>query len=235
MEILLLCDDLWHPAEVITRAMRVIAENDWNLDIVTAPKEILTLNMLEHYQVILNARCNEHRPANAMQPWFERGVTPVMPQDFESYVRSGGGFLALHSGTCYTEAETPEMTRLLGCEFLGHPPAALLTAMTEQTHPLIDDTETWNYFDEPYRIRLLVNDASVFLKYRSNTDGIAYPAGYTRLVGNGRVCCLTPGHFCAALEQPQYVKLLQKAILWCAFGDKSASSAFGPSAKSCPV
>ena len=42
MNILLLCDDLWHPGEVVTRGLRPLQKLGYALDVVTAPKDILT-------------------------------------------------------------------------------------------------------------------------------------------------------------------------------------------------
>ena len=96
MNVLVLCDDLWHPGEVIARGLRPLQKLGYNLDVVMACKDILTVKMLRDYDVIINARGNAHSPANAREPWFEDGVTAVMPNDFKEYVEEGHGFIALH-------------------------------------------------------------------------------------------------------------------------------------------
>ena len=38
MNVLVLCDDLWHPGEVVVRGMRPLRKLGYELDVVTAPR-----------------------------------------------------------------------------------------------------------------------------------------------------------------------------------------------------
>ena len=49
-----------------------------------------------------------------------------------------------------------------------------------------------------------------------DTEAGTQTAGYVRRFGKGRLCCLTPGHNLAVLENEQYRKLIVQAIRWCA-------------------
>ena len=80
MKVLILCDDLWHPGEVLKRGLAPLEREGFGLDFVGAPKDILTEGFLRRYDVIVNARGNAHTPGNSSAPWFEPGVTAVMPR-----------------------------------------------------------------------------------------------------------------------------------------------------------
>ncbi len=65
-------------------------------------------------------------------------------------------------------------------------------------------------------IDLVADDADVFLESVSDTPAGTQPAGYTRLIGKGRLCVLTPGHTLSALSNPEYLKMIANALRWCA-------------------
>jgi len=89
MKVLVICDDIWHPGEVIARGLKPLEKKGYELDVVMAAKDILTKDMLYEYEVIINCKTNSHSPGNASAPWFESGVTAVMPEDFREYVEAG--------------------------------------------------------------------------------------------------------------------------------------------------
>lgn len=216
MKVLVLCDDLWHPGEVILRGMRKIDRSKYDMDFVMACKDILTNDMIREYDVIINAKGNCHSPGNASAPWFEPGVTAVMPDDFRAYIEEGHGFIALHSGNTYSRTRMPAMAALTGNDFIHHPPQCTIDFKITAEHPITQGVEPFSVRDEHYCIDLHAADAEVFLTGTSDTAAGTQVAGYTRLMGKGRFCCLTPGHNCAVIEHPEFAKLLCNAMDWCA-------------------
>ena len=75
MKILILCDDKWHPAEVVERGLAFLAEEGHALDFVRDAKDILTPAFLGRYPVVINAKGNALTGANDA-PWFEEGGRP---------------------------------------------------------------------------------------------------------------------------------------------------------------
>ena len=219
MEILVLCDDLWHPGEVLKRGLAPLGEDAFDLDFVGAPKDILTDGFIRRYDVIVNARGNAHTPGNSSAPWFEPGVTAVMPQDFRRYVEEGRGFLALHAGN--TSRRPHPMADFIGNDFIKHPPQCDVTVRPTGGHPITDGIEPFTVRDEHYMIDVFAPDAEVILKSSSDTEAGTQVAGYVRQIGKGRFCALTPGHNLAVFENENYLKLLKQALRWCA-GDPAA-------------
>ena len=62
--VLVLCDDYWHPAEVVERGFRSLDQNDFCFEFVTDPKDILTPEMLKSYPVIVNCKMDNMNSAN---------------------------------------------------------------------------------------------------------------------------------------------------------------------------
>ena len=217
MKVLVICDDIWHPGEVIARGLKPLEEKGYELDIVMAAKDILTKDMLYNYEVIINAKGNAHSPANAKSPWFEDGVTAVMPEDFREYIEEGHGFIALHSGNTYHPETRKDMVDLIGNSFIRHPKQCPITAYAVKDHPIISGIEPFTFRDEHYMIQLYnEEELDIFMETKSDTEAGVQPAGYTKQVGKGRLVVLTPGHNCAVLLHPSYQKILANAIEYAA-------------------
>ena len=215
MNVLVICDDIWHPGEVVVRGLRPLEKQGYELDFVMAAKDILTKAMLYDYDVIINAKGNAHSPANSNAPWFEDGVTAVMPDDFREYVESGRGFIALHSGNTYQPESRKDMVDLIGNSFIGHPRQCDITARATEDHAIMRGIAPFTFRDEHYMIRLYDEaELDVFMETTSDTEAGTQPAGYTKQIGHGRLVVLTPGHNCAVLQHPAYQKILANAIDW---------------------
>lgn len=211
--VLVLCDDLWHPAEVIERGLASLPQEKYAFHVVKTAKDILTPARIAAYQLILCCKSDCVNLGNPA-PWFEAGVTEVMPEDFATWVRGGGGFLAIHSGLAYREESCPAMIRLTGSAFLGHPPRCEVLFQPEQPgHPILRGVEPFTCRDEHYQIHMTCQEKP-FLTSRSPSGGVQC-AGYTRLMGEGRLCALTPGHTLDVWEHPMFQRLLMNAMAWC--------------------
>lgn len=214
MKVLFICDDLWHPAEVLMRGLSSLQKEGYELDFVRTAKDILTPAMLREYPVVVNAKGNAVNAANS-EPWFEPTVTEVMPEDFAQYVEEGGGFVALHAGNTYRRDKLKSFCDLIGNSFQGHPLRCPVTVEPVGFHPILDGVEGFAERDEHYQIGDLAEDIDVFLKTKSEPGGTQV-AGYTRNIGKGRLCVLTPGHTLAMLQNRNFQRLFMNAVDWCA-------------------
>lgn len=215
-KILVLCDDIWHPAEVIEKGFSSFKEKKYRFDFVKAAKDILTLEMLEEYPLIICCKSNNITSANSA-PWFESTVTEVMSDEFQGYVKQGGAFLSVHSGNAFTgdDDEVKKYTEFVGNRFLTHPPRCRVTLKKQKEHPIMNGVEeVFDIRDEHYQIEMLSEDADIFLNSVSENGGIQV-AGYTREIGAGRLCVLTPGHTLSVWQNESFQKILLNAIAWC--------------------
>ena len=214
MKALFLCDDLWHPAEVVERGLAGMAWRGIELDVVRDAKDVLTPAMLAEYDALVVAKSNVVTAANSA-PWFEPGVTECGPESIARYVACGGGLVALHAGLSFARDAVPAYTELVGSYFLGHPPREPVHVRVAARHPVTEGVESFTERDEHYQIAVTAPDAEVFLTSVSEHAG-TFPSGYARAYGEGRVVGLTPGHILSVWENPNFRRLLENALRWCA-------------------
>lgn len=212
-KILVLCDDVWHPAEVIEKGFAPLQGKVADFDFVKDAKDILSEEMLGEYAMVINCKSNHLTNGNGAA-WFEPGVTEVGPKEFETYIRNGGGFLALHAGNTYGSDNCPEMANLIGNAFVTHPARCDVKVTPVKDHPVTAGVEPFTVRDEHYEIKLLAEDIELLLQSESATGG-KQTAGYVRTLGKGRLCVLTPGHILTVWQNPMFRKLLVNAINWC--------------------
>ena len=214
MKILVICDDFWHPGEIIARGLKPLEKAGYELDIVMHARDMLYPEMLREYDAIINAKSNVFSPANKA-PWFDEQVTQVMPNEFRAYIEEGHGFIALHAGNCFSRERQADMAALTGNDFIGHPPQCDIRMEKVGDHPIMKDVAPFTVLDEHYRINVHADDIDLFMTSTSDTEAGTQAAGYTRTFGKGRFCCLTPGHNYAVFMNPEFKKVLKNALDWC--------------------
>ena len=226
MRVLLICDDYWHPGQVPTDGVAPLTQFGFQFDTITNANDF-SPDTLRQYSVVILSKCDEVSHTDR-QSW----KTEVIQKAFIGYVESGGGLLAVHSGTVCGK-NTEALDKLIGCRFISHPNACPVTVQPVKPHPVTDGVNMFCETDEHYRIDLLASDADVLLasysppqgeesKYQedpyNNTPAAICPAGYVRHKGKGRICVLTPGHYLAVWHNPQFQKLLANALRWTSGG-----------------
>lgn len=214
--ILVLCDDVWHPAEVIEKGMMSLAQDHYQFEFVKTAKDILTPEMIEEYPLVVCCKGNNVTSGNP-EPWFENTVTEVMGGEFRSYVERGGAFLSVHSGNVFMgEGDgVREYTEFVGNRFLSHPLRCEVMLKKTKEHPIMEGVaEEFVIRDEHYQMEILAGDADIFLTSLSKTGGIQ-TAGYTREMGRGRLCVLTPGHTLSVWQNREFQKIFLNAVKWC--------------------
>ena len=221
-KILVICGDIWHPAEVIRAGFSCLTEFYDQMTFMEDAKDMLTAADLQQYELIICCKGNHLTSGNSVT-WFEDGVNECTPRDFEDYVKNGGGFLAVHAGASFTEKNMAENTitpareyiNFVGCQFVTHPPRCPVTySVLDVPHPVTAGVETFCERDEHYQIEMSVDDALVLME-SSSDHAATMPAAYVREVGMGRLCTLIPGHILAVWQNPQFQKLLVNAMNWC--------------------
>ena len=216
MNVLLLCDDVWHPAEVIERGLRAMDPEEMTFDLVKTAKDILTPAFVRRYDALVNCHGGAINAANSA-PWFEPGVTEFGPEEFRDYVFGGGALVVVHAGLTIggPNCPAPAYTEAVGSYFLGHPPREMTNVSVTRDCEITRGVEAFSERDEHYQIELTAPDAEPFLQTVSEHGGTTV-SGYTRLFGAGRVAVLTPGHTLAVWENPSFQRLFKNAIRWAA-------------------
>lgn len=216
MRILLIADDYWHSAEMLLRGMAFLKDMDYQMDMVSDAKDIVTFELLQSYDEIIIAKGNSITAAN-QHAWFDDGTTVLPPSGYRKYVEDGGSLFVLHAGASFRKEECPEMTDLFGVSFIEHPkqcPVDVKISLPE--HPIARDLQDFTLSqDEHYFIDRTEQEGEVVLTGTSCAG--TQPACIARTVGKGRVCVLTPGHNILVFQNEGFKKALVNCIEWAAF------------------
>jgi type 1 glutamine amidotransferase len=143
-----------------------------------------------------------------------------------NFVRSGRGFLGIHSATD-TFYTWPDYLDLIGGYFNGHPwHQAVTIEVADPGDPLVAflgsslqfEDEIYQISDFDYRgsrVLLRLDPSSVDLgKPGVHQRFYGWPLAWTRVYGQGRVFYTALGHEASVWQDIRYQRILTNAILW---------------------
>jgi uncharacterized protein len=206
MNILLINDDYWHHGDVSDAGVQPLGQKGFRFDTLKDGAEFGG-KKLEEYAVVMFVK-SDNRTADDQAKW----MTEENRKKLTGYVDAGGGLLVAHSGTCYGGME--DLHGLIGGLFITHPKQLPVTFQPKAGHPLAAGAEAFTLMEEHYFMDMADEPVDVFLT--STSRHATLPAGWTRTQGRGRVCVLTPGHGAETWLNPNFQKLLENTLLWCA-------------------
>ncbi|MCL2094420.1 MAG: ThuA domain-containing protein [Treponema sp.] len=210
--VLVLCDDFWHPAEIIERGFKSLKQTDYSFDFCYTPKDVLTPEWVKQFPVIVCAKGPNRLNSANQNGWFDEGVTEFMIPDFEAYVKEGGGFISLHAGNTARDKEVG-WGPFVGNIFQGHPPRCEIDVKITGKHPIVDGISDFVIRDEHYAIEVIDPNAIELFRTVSASGG-DQPAGYAIERGKGRLAALTPGHILSVFENPSFAQILLNTLKW---------------------
>jgi type 1 glutamine amidotransferase len=242
VDAVLVCGGRWHDFDFARRELLVVlGANDRVKTEVFGDYD--TRGALERADVLVTYTCDV-RPTDEQQ------------RELSSFVDRGGRWLALHGTNSAIDApavlgsgepfRTPRvierMVRVLGSQFLGHPPIEPYTVeVTDPAHPLVAGISPFEVTDELYCCELHGPlDVLLHTRYSGTFTGFAEgewlddtlrPVLYLK----GNVCYFTLGHCRGPLDMqefvdeyprvergawdvPQYRTILERCVAWAATG-----------------
>lgn len=138
-----------------------------------------------------------------------------------SYVRNGGGLLAVHTANAGL-VQYRDYTEMVGSEFIGHDP---LAPFDVETVDGIDDalprlSKTFRITDECYNMKIHTDAPLRYFQY-GHWRMDRKPLGYTRDYGDGLVCYTALGHDRRSFANPDFQDQLIKGLRYvCKMKDK---------------
>lgn len=193
------------------RAIQALGvENGFRVD-ATEDASVFSSDQLKPYRVVV----------------FLNTTQDVLNEDqqsaFESYIKSGGGFVGVHSAAD-TEYGWPFYGRLVGAYFQSHP--KIQTAVTRVVDPAQPSTKDlpaeWKRTDEWYNYRQPPSpDVQVLVKldessYSGGSMQGNHPIAWRHVFSGGRAWYTGMGHTKESYTEPLYLKHLLGGILWAA-------------------
>ena len=154
--------------------------------------------------------------------------TEEQKKAFQAYIRSGGGFMAIHSANA-TEREWPWYWAMVGGKFIRHAPHQEFdVVLTDGDHPATAHLPArWTIKDECYYSFQLNPDIHVLLsadmttiedegkdEYPGETFGQLFPLAWCHEFEGGRQFYTALGHDPWFYEDPLFVEHLRGGLLW---------------------
>lgn len=209
-KMLLVLGGIWHDFEGFMAAVRPLFEQKgWEVDATYDLNRLLSLEK-ERIDLVMSYTClGEHR----------EGYDDTGPERMEAeqvwalseWVQRGGNLFAVHSATVLSGSD-PELGRLIGGEFVSHPPAFSFTVYpVAKPHPVIENVPSFSVFDEFY-VQKLVDTVDVHMW--AIDRGVAFPMVWTKHEGNGKVAHVAMGHGPEVWSLAHYQRLLSQGVEW---------------------
>ena len=224
MKILVLCDDHYHPGQTVKDGLAPLKEKGYRFDFVDDGLDVKP-EMLKDYSVVILSKCDEATPDNRVS-W----ETAELQQAFVDYIENGGGIITIHCGLV-SGMDTQVLHGLIGAKFKTHPNNSLVTVEAVKNHPVTEGVSQFTELDEHYYIELLADDVDILMASYSPPQGevekyetepyFNYPAKiepscFVRTQGKGRSCVLASGHHLKVWHNPNFQRLLDNSLRWCA-------------------
>lgn len=143
-------------------------------------------------------------------------ITAAQEKALLAYVRSGKGFIPLHSAS-YCFRNSPEVVALIGGQFKSHEYDSFPAVILQPQHPVMKGIPSFVTTDETY-VHDKINKDMQVLTERVEGDHHE-PYTWVRNYGEGRVFYTAYGHDEKTWRNPGFLDLVRNGILW-AVGDK---------------
>lgn len=206
MNVLVLCDDYWHPAEIPRQGLWALPDHPFKFDWIENALD-WSPEIMGKYPVTLLTKSN-NISSKDQTPWMTDAVQVALA----NYVYKGNGLLAIHSGTAEYN-QCPILRSLLGGVFSHHPDQCPVHVEPHAGDPLCEEAGSFIVMDEHYFMTLDDPQADVFVTTRSEYG--EQPGAWRRKEDTGRVAVLTPGHNLEVWLHPYFQALILNSLRWC--------------------
>lgn len=149
--------------------------------------------------------------------YHHQTVSPVALEALETYVRRGGGLLAVHAATASFREESRYFD-ILGGRFVEHGPVETFSVRPVDRDSVFGDVPPFSVRDELYHHEMV---ADVRVGMVGGTGGV--PVVWTRRYERGRVCYCVFGHTVSAVRHPQVQEVLRRGLAWACGGERQSS------------
>ena len=204
-------------------AIRELGEaNGFAVDVSDSP-DVFTSENLKQYQAIVFSNSNDEAFSNDAQR-----------EAFQAYIRSGGGFVAIHSASA-SEREWPYYWSVVGGKFVRHPKLQkFLVRVKNPNHPATAKVPaTFEWEDECYYLDHIRPDIHVLLvtdpanledprkaEYPGDHFGDSLPLAWYHTFDGGREFYTALGHKSEHYSDPVLRRHILGGILWAMGGTK---------------
>ena len=190
----------YHPLTQVDKEISDIFENEIDITSTEDYNMLLSQNLIRFDLCILY-----------VDRWEEE-VPEKLIKSLLDFVENGGGLLVIHNGISFQS--NGQFAELIGGKFTGHPAYTNLEIrITEPKHVIMQGIKEFTIDDEPYRYDFNgIKEKEILFQYMH--EGNIYPAAWTRVIGNGRLVYLMPGHNIDSFRNEAYSKIILRSGKW---------------------
>ena len=181
-----------------TAIVKIGSENGIIID-TTTNAALFTENNLKQYKAVVFFNTTGDVLNDAQQ------------NSFEQYIKSGGGFVGIHSATD-TEFDWPWYGKLVGAYFTNHPAQqnATLNVVNSNHAATRGLPAEWKRFDEWYNFKDLASDLNVLItidetSYTGGKNGPNHPMAWYHTYDGGRAFYTALGHTSDSYKDPLFM------------------------------
>ncbi|MEQ8471500.1 MAG: ThuA domain-containing protein [Marinoscillum sp.] len=143
-------------------------------------------------------------------------IEPAQEEALLEYVRSGKGFLPIHSASfCFRNSD--EFVDMVGAQFKSHETGTFTAEIIKKDHPAVEGVQEFSTWDETYVHDKHAEDRTILMERVEG--GHHEPWTWVKNYGQGRVFYTAYGHDERTWNNPGFHALVKKGILW-AVGEK---------------
>lgn len=195
-KILLVTDGIFHPPLLGgLRLHKMFSEMDGFSFAHISSLEKLPSDLSSCFALVLN--------------YHHKTISSTAFERLDTFVKNGGGILAIHAATASFKQSLPYF-KILGGRFIGHGKVERFQVerVKDRVFDGIDDFEVR---DELY-IHELESDIEVH--FTAKHEGQNIPVVWTRRHGKGKVCYAVPGHTAETIGNKTYQEVLKRGLEW---------------------
>ena len=198
----------FHPSEEAAKILSEMLARDgrFELEATGELNALATLNTRDYAAVVIYTT------------GFRDDLVPAREQGLLGFIRDGGGFVGIHSANDSFRGNSAYI-EMIGGEFATHPAVhEFKTTIVDHEHYITARMPDFTLNDEMYHLTNY-DPSKVHLLAETPWQGDKKPMAFVKKYGKGRVAYLANGHSLEVWRNPEFQKLVVRAIAWSAGAD----------------
>ncbi|MDD3726301.1 MAG: ThuA domain-containing protein [Candidatus Ratteibacteria bacterium] len=191
----------FHPTEWAGQKLKEVLQRDGRF----------SLDMTSNLDVFATLPSSGYDAVVVYTTGFQDDLTPEREEGLLNFIKSGGGFVGIHSATDSFRGSRKYIEMING-EFLTHPEHhEFSVSVVDSSHYItIRMPDSFSLYDEMYHLQNYNPEKSKLL-FKTLWQGKEVPVVYTRDYGKGKVVYISLGHTREAWNHPEFQKILVRA------------------------
>ena len=141
--------------------------------------------------------------------YHHKTISPSALEQLDTFVKNGGGILAIHAATASFKQTLPYF-KILGGRFIGH--GKVESFKVEKVKDgIFDGIDDFEVRDELYLHEL---EPGIEVHFMAKHEGKDIPVVWTYHYGKGKVCYAVPGHTTGTMYNETYQQVLRRGLTW---------------------